>query len=275
VRRGVSCSAPAPHQRRGAKGLRSPRLMGVVEDRATARLRSSSPPLLGASLSGGWGGASLAWVSSVALAPRSAEAFSAAQLGTSSLPSRELMTCPRGSARPLDLTHTRLKASTAHYSQPTLFPRHYFPTTLVVSLIWPHAAPRRYRNREHLRYVAQQACLIWGRKQSDPHHLRYLQPRALGRKVSDEFAVPLCRSHHRAVHRAGDEQTWWKAAGIDPVKIARQLWQQTRLDDSQDPHEAGLAAPPKARSIASASDGMKVSRSDQVVVCRPDDGRTP
>src|SRR5262249_15710866 len=48
------------------------------------------------------------------------------------------------------------------------------------------AAPRRYRNPEHLRYVAQQACLICGRKQSDPHHLRYLQPRALGRKASDE-----------------------------------------------------------------------------------------
>jgi ERF superfamily len=58
------------------------------------------------------------------------------------------------------------------------------------------ATPRRYRNREHLRYLAQQPCLICGRKQSDPHHLRYLQPRALGRKASDEFAVPLCRSHH-------------------------------------------------------------------------------
>jgi hypothetical protein len=98
------------------------------------------------------------------------------------------------------------------------------------------ATPRRYRNREHLRYVAQQACLICGRKQSDPHHLRYLQPRALGRKVSDEFAVPLCRSHHRAVHRAGDEQAWWKAAGIDPVKVARQFWRQTRLNDPQDGH---------------------------------------
>jgi hypothetical protein len=30
------------------------------------------------------------------------------------------------------------------------------------------------------------------------HHLRYLQPRALDRKASDEFAVPLCRVHHRA-----------------------------------------------------------------------------
>jgi hypothetical protein len=56
------------------------------------------------------------------------------------------------------------------------------------------AAPRRYRNRAHLRYVAQQACLVCGRKPSDPHHLRHVQPRALGRKASDEFAVPLCRS---------------------------------------------------------------------------------
>jgi hypothetical protein len=137
------------------------------------------------------------------------------------------------------------------------------------------ATPRRYRNREHLRYVAQQACLICGRKQSDPHHLRYLQPRALGRKASDEFAVPLCRSHHRAVHRAGDEQAWWKAAGIDPVKVARQLWRQTRLDDPQEHHRAGLAARPETPSIASAPDGTRESRSDQVAMGQTEDGRTP
>jgi ERF superfamily len=136
------------------------------------------------------------------------------------------------------------------------------------------ATPRRYRNREHLRYVAQQACLICGRKQSDPHHLRYLQPRALGRKASDEFAVPLCRSHHRAVHRAGDEQAWWKAAGIDPVKVARQLWRRTRLDDPQQHHRTGLAARPQTQSIASASDDTRESRSDQVAIGRADDGRT-
>jgi hypothetical protein len=90
------------------------------------------------------------------------------------------------------------------------------------------AAPRRYRNREHLRYVAQQACLICGRKPSDPHHLGFTQPRALGRKVSDEFAVPLCRGHHRAVHRSRDERAWWKQAGIDPIKVARRLWKETR-----------------------------------------------
>jgi hypothetical protein len=90
------------------------------------------------------------------------------------------------------------------------------------------AAPRRYRNREHLRYVAQQACLVCGRKPSDPHHLGFTQPRALGRKVSDEFAVPLCRGHHRAVHRSRDERAWWRQASIDPIKVARRLWRETR-----------------------------------------------
>jgi hypothetical protein len=95
------------------------------------------------------------------------------------------------------------------------------------------AAPRRYRNREHLRYVAQQACLVCGRKPSDPHHLRHVQPRALGRKASDEFAVPLCRVHHRAVHRAGDERAWWQTAGIDPVRVARKLWKHTRVNEGR------------------------------------------
>jgi hypothetical protein len=95
------------------------------------------------------------------------------------------------------------------------------------------AAPRRYRNREHLRSVAKQPCLICGRRPSDPHHLRYLQPRALGRKASDEFAVPLCRVHHRAVHRARDERAWWRAAGIDPIKVARKLWKETRIDEGR------------------------------------------
>jgi ERF superfamily len=95
------------------------------------------------------------------------------------------------------------------------------------------AAPRRYRNRDHLRFVMQQPCLLCGRKPSDAHHIRFVQPRALGRKASDEFAVPLCRSHHRAVHRAGDEKAWWTQAGIDPIKVARKLWKSTRMDEGR------------------------------------------
>jgi hypothetical protein len=95
------------------------------------------------------------------------------------------------------------------------------------------ATPRRYRNRDHLRFVAQQPCLLCGRKPSDPHHLRHMQPAALGRKASDEFAVPLCRAHHRAAHRAGDERAWWKASGINPLPAARKLWKQTRMDEGR------------------------------------------
>jgi hypothetical protein len=107
------------------------------------------------------------------------------------------------------------------------------PTKGIDKSVLSVPAPRRYRNREHLRSVAKQPCLICGRKPSDPHHLRYLQPRALGRKPSDEFAVPLCRVHHRAVHRARDERTWWRTAGIDPIKVARKLWKDTRIDEGR------------------------------------------
>jgi hypothetical protein len=107
------------------------------------------------------------------------------------------------------------------------------------------AAPRRYRNRDHLRYIAQQACLVCGRKPSDPHHLRHVQPRALGRKASDEFAVPLCRSHHRALHRAGDERAWWQTAGIDPVEVARKLWRRTQVNEGR------IRCGRKAKALAS------------------------
>jgi hypothetical protein len=87
---------------------------------------------------------------------------------------------------------------------------------------------RRYRDKGHLKFVALQACLVCGRQPSDPHHLGFTQPRALGRKVSDKFAVPLCRTHHREVHRSGNEAEWWKTYGLDPLAVASALWGQTR-----------------------------------------------
>ncbi len=84
--------------------------------------------------------------------------------------------------------------------------------------------PRRVRDREHVRSVAQKPCLVCGRRPSDPHHLRFAQSRALSRKVSDEFVVPLCRGHHREVHRSGDERAWWRHRAIDGLSVARVLW---------------------------------------------------
>jgi hypothetical protein len=87
--------------------------------------------------------------------------------------------------------------------------------------------PRRIRDRDHIRYVIKQPCLICGRRPSDPHHLRFVQSRALGRKVSDEFTVPVCRTHHREIHRCGDEASWWRNSGIEPLVAARTLWLAT------------------------------------------------
>jgi len=88
--------------------------------------------------------------------------------------------------------------------------------------------PRRIRDQEHLKFVGRQPCLICARTPSDAHHLRFAQLRALGRKVSDEFTVPLCRGHHREVHRTGNEPAFWEDLEIDALEIARDLWEQTR-----------------------------------------------
>jgi len=88
-------------------------------------------------------------------------------------------------------------------------------------------SPRRIRDRDHVKSVAKQPCLICGRRPADAHHLRFAQSPALSRKVSDEFTVPLCRGHHREVHRCGDEAAWWKRTGIDPSAAARALWLKT------------------------------------------------
>jgi hypothetical protein len=90
-----------------------------------------------------------------------------------------------------------------------------------------HPEPRRIRDRDHVRFVAQQTCLVCGRQPCDAHHLRFAQNRALARKVSDEFTVPLCRGHHRELHRHGDETAWWQKLGLDPAGAARALWLET------------------------------------------------
>jgi len=88
--------------------------------------------------------------------------------------------------------------------------------------------PRRHRDKTHLKFVASQPCLVCGRSPADAHHLRFTQQRAMGRKVSDEFTVPLCRAHHQDNHRFGDEVAWWERRAIDPVATSRMLWMSTR-----------------------------------------------
>ena len=88
--------------------------------------------------------------------------------------------------------------------------------------------PKRIRSKEHLRFVAQQPCLICGRSPSHAHHVRFAQSKGLGLKGSDEFTVPLCAIHHQQNHATGNERLWWQEHKIDPLAVAARLWRESQ-----------------------------------------------
>ena len=110
-------------------------------------------------------------------------------------------------------------------------------TATAAIILLPGPGPRRrgiaakairLRDKEHCKFVASQPCIVCGRTPSEAHHIRFAQPRALGRKVSDEYTVPVCRLHHRDLHGYGDEASWWAAVNIDPLPTALELWRRSR-----------------------------------------------
>ena len=105
---------------------------------------------------------------------------------------------------------------------------------------------RRLRDKDDLRFVATQPCLVCGRQPAEAHHLRFAQPSAMGRKVSDAFTVPLCALHHRDLHTTGNERAWWERKKIDPLPVANDLWNQSRgrqmPGDAQVQHPASPTA---------------------------------
>jgi len=108
-----------------------------------------------------------------------------------------------------------------------------------VEFVNPFTKPVRKRSKAHLFFVASQPCLICKVAPSDAHHVKIAQPHSLGRKVSDEFTVPLCRAHHQELHRHGNERTWWTNVQIEPLPIARELWETSPV------HGVSTAAPNK------------------------------
>jgi hypothetical protein len=136
--------------------------------------------------------------------------------------------------------------------------------------------PKRIRCKEHLRFVANQPCLICGRSPSHAHHIRYAQSRGVSLKVSDEFTVPLCAIHHHNIHTTGKEREWWKERNIDPLKIASALWQQSRqqnpspkdassdASDERERQRANQASPAiDANSTAVREPSSNAARRDQ------------
>src|SRR5882724_2285150 len=122
-----------------------------------------------------------------------------------------------------------VQAPSANGSAPTdaAEPPHHEPSTL--ELVSPWRKTIRIREKAHLAFVAAQPCLVCQRSPCDAHHLKFAQPRSLGRKVSDEFTVPLCRDHHQQLHRHGDEIARWANLRIAPLKMAEELWDSTQV----------------------------------------------
>ncbi len=124
--------------------------------------------------------------------------------------------------------HLRNERRAAQQAAPPLAPANA-PSEKIDKSQLTIGEPKRLRDKEHLKFVASQPCLVCSRQPCDAHHLRFAQPRATGMKVSDEFTVPLCRGHHRQLHEAGNEIAWWEDLGINALEIARGLWEETHL----------------------------------------------
>ncbi|SHN87806.1 ERF family protein [Bradyrhizobium erythrophlei] len=136
----------------------------------------------------------------------------------------------------------------------------------------PITKPVRERDRNHLRFVASRPCLVCGRSPSDPHHLKFAEQRAMGRKVSDKFTVPICRIHHRELHRRGDERIWWESQGIDPLPVAAGLWATTHetivpAAPVDDVHRAGNNG---RRSISGADVSEPLQTNETKPIVRPE-----
>jgi hypothetical protein len=145
-------------------------------------------------------------------------------------------------------------------------PRQNEPGSQEVTVI---GKPVRERDRDHLRFVAAQPCLVCGRAPSDPHHIKFAEQRAMGRRVSDRFTVPICRLHHRELHRRGNERAWWQKQGIDPLVVAASLWTKTHAATPT----TGLAADIERPANVNGSDCGAVVRlqiDETKPIVRPD-----
>jgi ERF superfamily len=239
-----STASRGPHRQRGSgrdgrparptSGLQA-QLSAVLRDQLLAELASIS----GADEAAVWAHKSLAAKNTLdepdACLVEDAFARRLAEFGSTS---KEMIAAPTGSAdatvtQPAEPTGTATSPADAGAPPEWLVPPDPEPAVEPPGIdksALPIGAPRRFRDKAHLAFVAAQPCILCGKRPVDSHHIRFAQKQSLGRKVSDEFTVPLCRSHHRALHRSGSEYLWWENLGIEPLKIAGKLWKQTRSD---------------------------------------------
>jgi len=139
----------------------------------------------------------------------------------------KLKACSEEHGPPLESFDTELSAKQDEREQ----------SSTPAATVAPFAKSVRKRSKAHLAFVASQRCVICKASPCDAHHLKIAQPRSLGRKVSDEFTVPLCRTHHQELHRHGNEANWWANVQVAPLPIAKELWEASQIHATRSPAE--------------------------------------
>jgi hypothetical protein len=91
----------------------------------------------------------------------------------------------------------------------------------------------RQHSEKHLRFIRGLPCCVCQNNiETEAAHVRFASPEygkrnvGKGEKPDDRWAVPLCGRHHREQHEIG-EREFWLTVGIDPIRLATDLWECT------------------------------------------------
>ena len=84
---------------------------------------------------------------------------------------------------------------------------------------------QRIKDKEYLKWVASNPCILCQNTQSQAHHVTFAMPRGFSQKVGDQFTVPLCYKHHHQLHTNGmSEKDFWSKLDIDAVDICSKFY---------------------------------------------------
>ena len=83
--------------------------------------------------------------------------------------------------------------------------------------------------------VKAEPCLICGIKHEaqEAHHIRECFPRTMGKRIGDEWVVPLCMKHHTELHK--HSRSFWNTRLINPMLWARDFHQRWKNRNGRTP----------------------------------------
>ena len=97
---------------------------------------------------------------------------------------------------------------------------------------------KREHDKSYLRQIHELPCVLTGRPVVHAAHIRYhaagKRQVGMGEKPDDKWVVPLCPDLHTMLAGAQhnhNERLWWEHVGVDPVKLATELYKYR--DDPQ------------------------------------------